>query len=129
MKLILSISIVLLTQYLVTADPDITGVWESRGRTGNVFGLTLNKDGTFSSYVNKKAFTSGKYSFSDGILTVVEENGCTDSVGAKIKAVYKPVFFVVDSMQIDVVSDLCDARREAVNGSRYGRVKKPIIVQ
>jgi hypothetical protein len=128
MKLLLSVSFILLAQYLTTADPDITGVWESRGRSGNIFGLTLNKDGTFSTYVNRKAFTSGNYSFTDGMLTVVEENGCTDSVGAKIKAVYKAVFFVTDSIRLEVVSDLCDPRRQAVDGSRYGRVKKPMII-
>ena len=124
MKQVLTFFLVLWMQNFTAPDPDIVGIWEHKGASGNVLGLNLKKDGTFVSYVNKKAFTSGQYTYKDGLFSFVEDNGCTDSSGAKIKAVTRAVFFATDSFRVDVIDDKCEDRRKAVNGSRYGRVKK-----
>jgi hypothetical protein len=122
MKLILLSGIFLTLVSFTITDTDIVGVWESKGTTGNIIGLRLKKDGTFSSYINKKAFTTGQYTFSDDTMTVMEDNGCMDTKGAKIKAVAKLVFFAPDSFRIEIITDDCEDRRKGVDGSRYGRV-------
>ena len=67
MKLILLSGIFLTLVSFTITDTDIVGVWESKGTTGNIFGLRLKKDGTFSSYINKKAFTTGQYTFDNDL--------------------------------------------------------------
>lgn len=124
MKLIFLLLAFLSLNFYTQPDPDIAGIWESKGTTGNVGGLNLKKDGTFASYVNKKAFTSGRYTYTNGLFSFTEDNGCTNPTGGKIKAVTKLVFFAQDSFRIEVVIDSCEGRRKAVEGSRFGRVKK-----
>lgn len=124
MKQVLTLFIVLSLHSFTATDPDIVGVWEHKGSSGDVFGMNIRKDGTFASYVNKKAFTSGQYTYKDGLFNYVEDNGCTDSSGVKVKGVARLVFYATDSFRVDVISDKCAARAKGVHGSTYGKVKK-----
>jgi hypothetical protein len=123
MKPVLSIIILLLLQSYTTGEPDIVGIWQAAGVPGKVSRMNLKKDGSFVVSTNNKVFSTGKYTFIDGMLTILEDTGCTDSTGTRIPGVYKPLFFAPDSFRLEVISDQCRGRKRAVEGSRHGRVK------
>jgi hypothetical protein len=123
MKPLFLLLIVLTSVSFATENQDIIGRWAHMGSKGNIFGFNFRKDGTFVSTIDKKVFTSGRYSFSNDTLTIVEEAEC-GTLGANIKEISHLVFFAPDSFRIDVLIDSCEGRRKAVDGSKYGRVKR-----
>ena len=106
------------------AEIDINGLWESKVENEGIFGMRLKEDGTVVSYVNKKVFTSGRYTLSHDTITILEDNGCTNAVGEKMKAIYRVAMFATDSLRLDVIEDSCTQRKSAVAKLRFGRVKK-----
>lgn len=124
MKQIITLFIVLSLQSITDTNHDIVGLWEHKGSSGAIFRSNFKKDGTFVSSIDKKAFTSGQYTFSNDTLTFVEDNVCTNANGVKFREVSHLVFFAKDSFRIDVLIDSCEGRGKAVNGSKYGRVKR-----
>ncbi|MEJ7681638.1 MAG: hypothetical protein WKG06_28095 [Segetibacter sp.] len=78
MKQIIALFIILSLQSFTDTNHDIVGLWESKDANGNTRGTTFKKDGTFVSYVNKKAFSSGRYTFSEDTIAFVEDNYCTE---------------------------------------------------
>jgi hypothetical protein len=100
-------------------DESLVGKWETKpSPKGNVTGMVMRADNTFDVYINKKAFTSGKYYFRDGVLSFTD-TGCDGSEG-----VYRIVFFSAgDSIRFQPISDTCTDRRNGMSRTVMGRVK------
>jgi len=98
----------------------LVGRWETKpSPKGNVTGVVFNKDNTYEGYVNKKPFVSGNYSLRRNTITI-EENGCNG-----VKAIYKLIFFShQDSLRFEAISDSCTERKEGMQRTILGRVKK-----
>jgi hypothetical protein len=124
MKVILLLIIIGFSLSFRETKADINGLWESKIEKEGIFGMRLKEDGSLVSYVNKKAYTSGRYTLSHDTITIVEDNGCNNAAGNKIKAIYKTVFFATDSLRFDFIDDSCTQRQVAVRRLRFGKVKK-----
>jgi|SRR5687767_2056534 hypothetical protein len=98
----------------------LEGRWESKPSIkGNVTGIVFKPDNTFEGYVNRKPFVTGRYTFEDDIFTFTD-NGCDGKQG-----VYRIVFFSnEDSLKFQCIADSCTERREGMNRTILGRIKK-----
>lgn len=94
----------------------LVGRWETKTSDGSIFGAVFKADHTYSGYINKKVFVTGKYKFKDNLLSMDDDGGC------KTTGVYKITFFA-DSLRISVVTDSCTARREGTDKLVFGSVK------
>jgi len=101
-----------------TAD-ELSGRWETKPSIkGNITGVVFKADNSFEGYINKKPFTSGIYTFQDGILSFTD-NGCQG-----IRAIYKINFFSnSDSLRFEVINDSCTERKEGMLNLVLGKVK------
>ena len=101
------------------SDETLVGKWETQpSPKGNVTSMVLRPDNSFDVYINKKAFTNGKYTYKDGVLSFTD-TGCDGSPG-----VYKIIFFSAgDSMRFQPISDTCTERRNGMSRTIMGRVK------
>ena len=101
---------------------ELTGRWETKpSAKGNVTSVVFKPDNTFEGFVNKKPFVSGTYSYSagDSLFSFVD-NGCQG-----MKGVYKIIFFSnSDSMRFEPISDSCTQRKEGMQRTILGRMKK-----
>jgi hypothetical protein len=118
MRTIIFISITIALAAFISED-FLTGRWQSPvSPKGNVTTVVFKPDNTFEGYVNKKPFTSGKYSLKDSIFTFTD-NGCGGS-----EASYKIILFSYgDSMRFQAISDTCTPRRVGMGKTVLGRVK------
>lgn len=106
------------------SDDDIIGQWQAN-LPNNITGtMHYKKDSTFDVFVNKKLFASGKYTYKNNIITLVEDNGCIDKNGGYLKGAYKINFFASDSIQFEVIYDSCSGRKHDLNHFKLGRVEK-----
>lgn len=118
MKTMLIIGLVLFTIFL--EENKLTGRWETKpSRTGSVTSLLFRPDSTYEGYINRKPFLTGKYTWKDSLVTILE-SGCNGQTGT-----YKLVFFCNDdSLRFIPVSDSCNERREGMKRIVLGRIKK-----
>lgn len=119
MKCIIALFIILSLQAFSQINPnhDIVGLWEYKESSGTTLGWNFKKDGSFVTSIDKKVFTTGKYTFSNDTITFIENGG-------RFRNISHLVFFAKDSFRIDVLIDSAEGRRKAVDGSKYGRVKR-----
>jgi hypothetical protein len=98
----------------------LEGRWETKpSEKGNVTGIVFKPDNTFEGYVNRKPFVTGKYTLQDDVFTFTD-NGCDGKQG-----VYRVIFFHhEDSMKFQCIADSCMERREGMNRTIMGRIKK-----
>jgi hypothetical protein len=105
---------------------DITGTWQVT-LPGDIVGtIRYRKDSTFETFVNRKAFTSGKYTFTGDTLTITEESGCRKSDGSYVIGVYKITFLKPETIQFEVIQDSCNGRRQGSNHLKLSKVEKGI---
>ena len=97
----------------------LTGRWQTQvSEKGNVTSVVFKPDNTFEGFINKKPFTTGKYSLKDSIFTFTD-NGC-----GKSEASYKIILFSYgDSMRLQPISDTCTDRRKGMSRLVMGKVK------
>jgi hypothetical protein len=98
---------------------ELTGIWETKpSPKGNITRVIFKPDASFEGFINKKPFTSGKYTFHDGLLSFTE-NGCNGKRGE-----YKIIFFShSDSIRFVPVNDSCEERRKGMSVTILGRIK------
>ena len=118
MRTIFFISIAIALAAFISED-FLTGRWQSPvSEKGNVTSVVFKPDNTFEGFVNKKPFTTGKYSLKDSIFTF-SDNGCGGS-----EASYKIILFNYgDSMRLQPISDTCTERRKGMSRLIMGKVK------
>jgi hypothetical protein len=118
MRTIIFVAITIAVAAFISED-FLTGRWETRpSEKGNVTSVVFKPDNTFEGFINRKPFTSGKYSLKDSILTFTD-NGCGGS-----EAVYKVILFSDgDSIRFQAISDTCTGRRNGMSRTILGRAK------
>lgn len=97
----------------------LTGRWQTRqSEKGNVTSVIFKPDNTFEGFVNRKPFTTGRYTLKDSIFTFTD-NGCGGTEG-----VYKCALFSSgDSLRFEFIRDTCTDRRNGISRMILGRVK------
>lgn len=97
----------------------LTGRWQTKpSDKGNVTSVVFKPDNTFEGFVNRKPFTTGKYTLEDSVFTFTD-NGCGGAEG-----VYKLILFSDgDSLRLQPISDTCTARKAGMSRLVLGRVK------
>lgn len=124
MKILLLLTIFLCLFSFVKVDPDIIGTWQAN-LPNNIIGIMkYKKDSTFEVLVNKKAFASGKYRYSNNMLTFVEDNGCMDQSVRHLEGVYKINFLAPDSIQFELIYDSCYRRRQTLPQLKCNKIEK-----
>jgi hypothetical protein len=106
---------------MVFTEPDeLTGRWESKpSAKGNVTRVVFKADQGFEGYINKKPFTTGKYTLKNNIFSFTD-NGCNN-----VKGVYNIIFFSYnDSIRFVPIDDSCVERRAGMSKLVLGRVKQ-----
>lgn len=96
----------------------LTGRWETKiSEKGNVTSIVFKPDNTFEGFINRKPFTTGKYTLKDSVLSFTD-NGCGGS-----EAVYKlKLFSNGDSLRFVDIRDTCTERKRGMLRTILGRV-------
>ena len=118
MKPIFLFAVIVLSLVFGSKD-QLKGRWESKSENGASFSIVFKDDNSFEGFMNKKAFVSGTYSYSqaDSIFKFVN-NGC-----AGVTGVYKINFYSnSDSMRFVVINDSCTKRVSGMQRLQMGRV-------
>lgn len=107
MKFIIALFIILSLQAFSQIKPnhDIVGLWEHKGSSGTILAWNFKKDGSFVTSIDKKVFTTGKYTFSNDTITFIENGG-------RFRNISHLVFFAQDSFRIEVLSDSGEGRKK-----------------
>jgi hypothetical protein len=118
MKTFLFVAITIALGAFVSEDY-LTGRWATKpSEKGNVTSIVFKPDNTFEGFVNRKPFTSGKYTLKDSIFTFTD-NGCGGTEGE-----YKCILFSNgDSMRFEFIRDTCTGRKNGMSRTILGRVK------
>lgn len=118
MKTIFFVSVTIALAAFISED-FLTGRWETKpSEKGNVTSVVFKPDNTFEGFINRKPFTTGKYSLKDSIMTFTD-NGCGGS-----EASYKVVLFSYgDSLRFQPLTDSCTERRRGMSRIVMGRAK------
>ena len=118
MKTIL-ISLVIMIFFAFPAKDILTGKWQSPvSPKGNVTGIIFKEDNSFEAFVNRKPFTSGKYTLQDSLFSFTD-TGCEGKPGT-----YRLIFFSNgDSLRFEAVSDSCVDRKNGMTRLVVGKVK------
>jgi hypothetical protein len=113
------ISIVIMTFFAFPAKDILTGKWQTPvSPKGNVTGIVFKEDNSFEAFVNRKPFTSGKYTLKDSLFSFTD-TGCEGKPGT-----YRLIFFSQgDSLRLEAVSDSCVERKNGMIHLVMGRVK------
>lgn len=108
----------ILTLISFTVAEDIIGKWQTKpSPKGNVTMVVFKNDNSFEGFINKKPFTSGKYSYQGDTLSFID-NGCNGK-----DAIYKVVLFSNnDSLRFEPIRDSCDERRNGMIKTILGRI-------
>lgn len=86
----------------------LVGQWQQKFRDVTVKTI-YRTDGTFDTFINGKTFVSGKYKVSqDTFLT--SGTGC----GTDYNGTYHLTFLTPDSIQLMLIQDTCQGRRNAI---------------
>ena len=126
MKLLFLLLSSLLLCSFTKDDATIVGRWKAT-LPGDI-NLTFNfrEDSTFETTVNKKLYSVGKYTYTDSVCTLVEDNGCRKDDGSYVKGVYKITFPAWDSIQFEAIQDSCSGRRQGLNHLKLSKIEKAI---
>jgi hypothetical protein len=118
MRTIIFVSITIALAAFISED-FLTGRWETKpSPKGNVTSVVFKPDNTFEGFINRKPFTTGKYTLKDSIFTFTD-NGCGGAEG-----VYKLILFSKgDSVRFEPISDTCVERKNGMSRTIMGRVK------
>jgi hypothetical protein len=114
------ISIATILFFVFPGKDVLTGRWESKvSPKGNVTGIVFKEDNSFEGYVNRKPFTSGKYTLKDSIFSFTD-TGCNGVPGT-----YQLVFFSNgDSLRFQPIADTCLERKNGMSRLVVGKVNK-----
>lgn len=117
MKLVL-IAAAIAAMSTLNVKNNLVGRWESRpSEKGNITGVVFKSDSTYMAYINRKPFTSGVYTLTDGRLSI-KEPGCDTGM-------YKLIFFASgDSLRFQPVTDTCIERARGMSRLILGRVNR-----
>lgn len=106
---------------LLTGENPLIGRWANNpSEKGNVTTVVFRPDNSLEGFINKKPFTSGKYTFSvkDSVIQFTD-NGCNGW-----PASYKVLFFHQgDSLKFKAIGDSCGERKAGMERLVMGRVK------
>lgn len=123
-KIILSclLALVVLSAFKLTDGPNpLVGRWENirlfQGAKMSLIG-NFKSDGTYSGFINKKAFVTGKYQMKHDTL-YIDDSTC----GTGYTGIYQVQFFGQDSLKFHVIQDTCQGRREGTNGFLFRKLK------
>jgi len=123
-KIILSslVAIAVLSAFTLINDPNpLVGRWENtRIFQSSKISLIGNfkADGSYSGFINKKAFVTGKYQMKHDTL-YIGDNTC----GVNYMGTYKVQFFGQDSLRFHVIRDTCQGRREGTDNFLFKKLK------
>jgi len=123
-KIILSclLALVVLTAFKLIDEPNqLIGRWENtRIFQGSKISLIGNfkADGSYSGFINKKAFVTGTYHMKHDTL-YIGDNTC----GLNYTGSYKVQFFGQDSLRFHVIQDTCQGRREGTDNFLFRKIK------
>jgi hypothetical protein len=125
MKKIISsclLAFVVLSAFKLSNEPNpLVGRWENtRLFQGSKISLIGNfkADGSYSGFINKKAFVTGKYQMKHDTL-YIGDNTC----GLEYTGTYKVQFFGQDSLKFHVIQDTCTGRREGTDNFLFKKLK------
>ena len=118
MRTIFFISITIALAAFISED-FLTGRWQTKpSDKGNVTSVVFKPDNTFEGFINRKPFTTGKYTLQDSVFTFTD-NGCGGTEG-----VYKLMLQSDgDSLRFKCIRDTCTARKQGMERLIMGRVK------
>lgn len=116
------LAVVILSAFTLTDEPNLlVGRWENiriyQGAKTSVIG-NFKADGSYSGFINKKAFVTGKYQMKNDTL-YIGDNTC----GLNYLGTYKVQFFGQDSLKFHVIQDTCQGRREGTNNFSFKKLK------
>lgn len=123
-KIVLSslLALVVLSAFTLIIEPSpLVGRWENiRMLQGSKISLIGNfkADGSYSGFINKKAFVTGKYQMKHDTLYIGDNTCGLDFVGT-----YKVQFFGQDSLKFHVIQDTCQGRREGTDNFLFKKLK------
>lgn len=113
---------VLLSAFVIADDPSpLVGHWENtRMFQGSKLSLIGNfkADGSYSGFINKKVFVTGKYQMKHDTL-YIDDSTC----GVGYAGTYKVQFFGQDSLKFHVIQDTCQGRREGTDNFMFKKLK------
>jgi hypothetical protein len=114
-----ALSLALLLAFVLTGADQLTGRWQSPpSPTGSVTSVVFKADQSFEGFINRKPFTTGRYTLKDSIFSFTD-NGCNHVTGT-----YKLQFFSNnDSMRFVPVEDSCTERKGGMSKLVLGRTK------
>jgi hypothetical protein len=116
------LAVALLSAFTLTNEPNpLVGRWENtRIFQGSKMSLIGNfkADGSYSGFINKKVFVTGKYQLKHDTL-YIGDNTC----GLNYIGTYKVQFFGQDSLKFHVIQDTCQGRREGTNNFLFKKLK------
>ncbi len=123
LSLLSLLAIVLLSAFTLASDPNpLVGRWENiRMYQGSAISLIGNfkADGSYSGFINKKAFVTGKYQMKQDTLYIGDS-----TCGAYYVGTYKVQFFGQDSLKFHVIQDTCQERREGTDNFMFKKLKR-----
>lgn len=116
------LALVVLSAFKLIDGPNpLVGRWENtRIFQGSKISLIGNfkADGSYSGFINKKAFVTGKYQMKHDTL-YIDDSTC----GAGYSGTYKVQFFGQDSLKFHVIKDTCQGRREGTDNFLFRKLK------
>jgi hypothetical protein len=115
-------AVVLLSAFALATDPNpLVGRWENtRKFQGSLISLIGNfkADGSYSGFINKKVFVTGKYQMKHDTL-YIDDSTC----GPGYVGIYSVQFFGQDSLKFHVIADTCQGRREGTDNFMFKKLK------
>jgi len=113
------LAVILLSAFATINDPNpLLGKWENtRTYQGAVMSLMayFKADGSYSGFVNKKAFVTGKYQLKHDTLYFNDDNNYAGT--------YKVQMFGQDSLKFHVIQDTVTGRREGTDNYLFKKIK------
>jgi hypothetical protein len=114
------LAVALLSAFAVINEPNpLLGKWENtrlfQGATMSLMAY-FKADGSYSGFVNKKAFVTGKYGVKHDTLYFYDENNYA--------ATYKIQLFGQDSLKLHVIQDTVTGRREGTSNYLFKKLLK-----
>jgi hypothetical protein len=122
-SLLTLLAVVLFSAFVKIENPNpLVGRWENtRKFQGAIVSLIGNfkADGSYSGFINKKVFVTGKYQMKHDTL-YIDDSTC----GPGYVGIYKVQFFGLDSLRFHVLQDTCTGRREGTDNFLFKKLNK-----
>jgi hypothetical protein len=123
LSLLCLLAVVLLSAFTILDGPNpLLRQWENvRLFQGSKISLIGNfkADGSYSGFINKKVFVTGKYQLKHDTL-YIDDSTC----GPGYTGTYQVQFFGQDSLKFHVIQDTCQGRREGTDNFMFKKLKK-----